>query len=423
MAAELALKNLTMEEAVQYWKGKVRVSKEEWDQLPAEARTKAFFVAGLLSEQMQADVFGALQKALEDGTTFAQFKKDVRGTLEAAGWTAESMWKLRTIFVTNMLTAYSVGRYKQMTDPHIFKTRPYWQYDAVDDGRTRPAHRALDGKVLRADDPAWDEIYPPNGFNCRCTVRTLNAEDVKRMGLSVEAGSDVVGQPAEVEGRTVVVRPDEGFAHNPGKAQWGAEFLRKPGERGNPVSLVDDKTPANLGELPRDDKDFPPSTADTADAIWDELVGSGKPVVRDAMDCPVLLDKGFVDHIVDKSAGEQRLRHIRGVVPTIEDPAEVWLRPMRYQDGKVVLRRVYVRAFAQKKVVVVVQADRGIWAGYTAYASGHQGVNSARRGVRIYEKLPADAPQPHAGRPDGSATEAHRQGSTPSYTPGIGGQA
>lgn len=48
--------------------------------------------------------------------------------------------------------------------------RYHLQYRTAHDDRVRPEHAALDGVTLPFDDPFWDEYYPPNGWNCRCTV-------------------------------------------------------------------------------------------------------------------------------------------------------------------------------------------------------------------------------------------------------------
>ena len=44
------------------------------------------------------------------------------------------------------------------------------QYRTANDGKVRPEHAALNGVTLPASDPFWEEYYPPNGWNCRCTV-------------------------------------------------------------------------------------------------------------------------------------------------------------------------------------------------------------------------------------------------------------
>lgn len=44
------------------------------------------------------------------------------------------------------------------------------QYRTAQDDRVRPEHAELEGVTLPIDDPFWAEYYPPNGWNCRCTV-------------------------------------------------------------------------------------------------------------------------------------------------------------------------------------------------------------------------------------------------------------
>lgn len=56
-------------------------------------------------------------------------------------------------------------RFKQMGDPML-------RYVTVGDERVRASHAAMNGLQRPMSDPIWDKIYPPNGWNCRCTVVT-----------------------------------------------------------------------------------------------------------------------------------------------------------------------------------------------------------------------------------------------------------
>ena len=48
--------------------------------------------------------------------------------------------------------------------------RYYLQYRTANDGKVRPTHAALHSVTLPMSDPFWEEYYPPNGWNCRCTA-------------------------------------------------------------------------------------------------------------------------------------------------------------------------------------------------------------------------------------------------------------
>ena len=80
----------------------------------------------------------------------------------------------------------------------------------------RPEHEMMNGKVFRADDPVWDEWFPPNGYGCRCTVKSLSERQIQERGLKVEEEP-----PSSVtDGSVGPVRPDKGFRNNPGKDAW-----------------------------------------------------------------------------------------------------------------------------------------------------------------------------------------------------------
>jgi len=123
-------------------------------------------------------------------------------------------------------------------------SRPYWQYVAVLDSRTRPAHKALHGMVFRYDDPFWQTHYPPLGFNCRCRVRALSKKDIDEKGLPVSsAEGKITWEDALVSKKTGEIKPvavykdpltgmkiptDVGFSYNPGEASWFPDLDKYP---------------------------------------------------------------------------------------------------------------------------------------------------------------------------------------------------
>lgn len=202
--AEFILKGIPFEEALKFIRTKIPMTEAEFYALVKEARTKAFSVSGMASLDALKDIRDSLADAIKKGMTLSEWKKDVSTILKH--WGIDG-WRAETIYRTNLQTAYQVGRYEQMTDPDVLEMRPYWRYVAVMDAATRPEHAVMHGKVFPADDPIWDIWYPPNGFNCRCTVQTLSEAELKREGYKVSKGS------------LIKARPDEGWDYNPGKRE------------------------------------------------------------------------------------------------------------------------------------------------------------------------------------------------------------
>lgn len=226
-------------------------------ELHDSALAKATTIARLSSLEMTKDIYQSLETAMREGKGFNQWKKDLLGEFERKGWvfgkdksvsrgidgnlladpkTGEYFGtprRLNTIYRVNMQSAYSAARYQRMRDN--VDNRPYWQYSAVGDERTRPAHLALSGKIYRYDDPFWATFYPPNGFNCRCSVIALSDRDLKRRGIDkpddsseflveVERPADKAGNREKTIGfklpdGTIRVT-DKGFDYNVGRLNY-----------------------------------------------------------------------------------------------------------------------------------------------------------------------------------------------------------
>jgi SPP1 gp7 family putative phage head morphogenesis protein len=58
---------------------------------------------------------------------------------------------------------------------------PMLEYVTVGDGRVRPEHAMLDKIKRPVDDKFWNYAYPPNSWNCRCTV--LQSDDENKSSL------------------------------------------------------------------------------------------------------------------------------------------------------------------------------------------------------------------------------------------------
>jgi uncharacterized protein with gpF-like domain len=63
-----------------------------------------------------------------------------------------------------------------------------FHYSAIRDGRTSKLCRGLDGTVLPAADPFWQQWTPPNHFNCRsCVIEVWESARLKEPPASTRA--------------------------------------------------------------------------------------------------------------------------------------------------------------------------------------------------------------------------------------------
>lgn len=196
-------------------------------------RDQAFTISGITKAELLSEIKDELIKAMEEGRTVREFQKSLPEIFERHGYKPLNPWRIKTIYQTNLQDAFQAGRLEQTTRPEIMAARPYWRYIAVRDGATRPSHLEMHGKVFRADDPVWESWYPPNGFNCRCSVQTVSAREVEREGYNLET-EDPTGKPffpidPETGGRLPprLLMPDQGWGHMPGRRDLKAMLEEK----------------------------------------------------------------------------------------------------------------------------------------------------------------------------------------------------
>jgi len=229
-----------------------------WFDVQADAHARSFTVAKATRLELLQSIRDALLSARREGFGEAEFVKRLTPELQRLGWWGKqiivdsagvaevaqlgSPARLRLIYRANTMSAYGAARYRQQVGD--VASRPFWEYRAVMDAKTRPSHAALNGRVWRFDDPIWQSIYPPNGWNCRCRVRALSQADMDRRGQAVESSAghledieqeagvnkrtgEVVTMPGvrwrgvdPVSGKPVSMSPDPGWSSNPGLVPW-----------------------------------------------------------------------------------------------------------------------------------------------------------------------------------------------------------
>lgn len=110
------------------------------------------------------------------GATLPEAKKVLAEAFKANGIAPSNPYQIETIYRTQAQLAYSAGRFQTDQHPAIQEILWGYLYKTVGDSRVRPAHRILDGVTLPKDHEFWLYFWPPNSWNCRCSVISLFEE-------------------------------------------------------------------------------------------------------------------------------------------------------------------------------------------------------------------------------------------------------
>lgn len=304
-----------------YFDMKVPVTKDVFDRLGTKYQHYAFTVSGVASEDDLAEMLSNLRKAEEYGIAFDDWKQEFLS--QSSLGLSES--RLDLVYRQNMMNAHAAGRYMQGRAMAEAGFTEYWMYSAVMDSGTRPEHAALNGTVRRYDDPFWSEWYPPNGFQCRCTVIALTEEQAKEITGLDNLGDLPSGTPTldeavknnegnrdfethfEAGGRMpqtdgsgkLISKPDSGFERSPGVDAYEWLKVKQSGSGSAWKNIITEKL--NFNELLKDKEavNFAPFDYKNGDAVkfMEELVGS-EPLI-DPLGKPVYFDDivQFIDHM------------------------------------------------------------------------------------------------------------------------------
>ncbi len=216
--------NSPFQEQADFFRNKLNLPSERWDDIQRSAHDRAFIVAGVQKADLLADLHDAVQTSIDEGKSIEWFREQFDTIAVKHGWTdftgsgsaAGIAWRTRIIYSTNISTSYAAGRWAQLNDPGLVKMRPYLKYHHADGVmHPRPLHVAWNGLVLPRDDPFWLAHYPPNGWLCHCYVSAASQKDY---GAAAVNGHDAPPDNwQDINPKTgAEVGIDKGFDYTPG---------------------------------------------------------------------------------------------------------------------------------------------------------------------------------------------------------------
>lgn len=122
-----------------------------------------------------------LNRLFRESRSFKEFETRAREVCD----TFNRKWQ-KTEYDTALNTVFLARRYREMVLPEKTKWFPFWEYLTAGDRLVRESHRLLNGVILPWDDPRWRKIFPPNGWNCRCTVILRTKHQANQKGVKVQ---------------------------------------------------------------------------------------------------------------------------------------------------------------------------------------------------------------------------------------------
>ncbi|EAU53536.1 PBECR2 nuclease fold domain-containing protein [Mariprofundus ferrooxydans] len=418
--------SLPFDAQIAFFRKKLAMPSRSWTDIMHGEHDHAFVVAGATRMDLVTDMQGAVQKAIENGTTLHEFRKDFDRIVAERGWTgwtgegtkAGRAWRTKVIYQTNLRTSYAAGRFEQL------QKLEYWQYHhspASEDPRKQ--HVDWDGLILPKDDPFWLTHYPPNDFGCKCWVTGLSKQRMAAKGLTPSQSPKI-----EMEQKTIGTRGPNprtvsvpkgigpGFAYAPGRSAWmhahvPAEKMDAPSpfnKRDAHFRIIPDRASHDLMPDPRPfpaKKLLPPMPAGKEEAYASAFLQAfkadiGKPVVFTdvAGESMVISDDLFKDHTGAWKMRRDRDRYLLLLADTVRDPDEIWAF-MEYHRAtkRTVARRVYLSRHTingeRQAAWSVFEYDKDGWNGVSSYQSDQKQfdewdnkITLNRRGIRLYKR-------------------------------------
>jgi uncharacterized protein with gpF-like domain len=181
-------------EVIAYWKKKKLAVGFSYLDVWNEEHDHSFTAAKIMREDVLLAMQEELDRAFTNGLPFEEFAKSAEERFKALGWwdehevqdpqtgrvvTISPPHRLWRIYETNMRTARAVGQLDRIERQK--KAFPYLLYQVGPSEKHREVHLGWHGVLLPVDDPFWNYAFPPNGWGCKCHVRSVTKLEYKKL--------------------------------------------------------------------------------------------------------------------------------------------------------------------------------------------------------------------------------------------------
>lgn len=245
-------------------------------------------------------------------------------------------------------TEYSSAKAKAQMGAKWQKLQQYdmLEYRTVGDNKVRNAHRLLDGTVLPSNDPLWAKIYPPNDWNCRCTV------------IPAQGATQANREKAKLFSDSPALKPyfktNSGIEHVAFNEEEHPYFEKiKQFKTGvnkqielmaevsyNMPSVTKIMANKNLPEFVQ------PQTKEQAQELW--KANNKKVKTIDG------LEWNFTDrweHVVNEHDNENRWKYINQTKDVLENADEVWMSKEFYPNNETKTYKRYLKYYKGQPIV------------------------------------------------------------------------
>lgn len=418
MPEEITIKAVKPSEAIKFFRAKGYKVGFDWRDVEKQEHAYAFTVAKAMRNDVLQDIRGAVDKALDEGVPFEAFAKDLKPVLQEKGWwgkdtlidpkTGEkklvqlgSTRRLRTIYNVNMRSAYAAGTWERIQ--RVKKTRPYLRYLASPSINRRDDHVKFYDIILPVDHPFWSKFYPPNGWECKCSVQQLSDRDLKRRGLKVSEAPPSVPDRTVLNKRTGELQQvpqgiDPGFEFNIGQARMRS-LTPPPVNKPLNVPYTGNKSGVVLPAARTISKDIilPDGLAEReyVDRFLKEFgskKGEAVTFVDKTGEQLLLSDALFLNKSGNlKITKRMRHRDLMLLAKTIKEPDEIWWTWEEYPKGRSTLLRRYLARYiiegSQTQGFALFDFTPHGWHGVTTMKPDRQNyIEKQRVGALVYRR-------------------------------------